>query len=292
MSTPTVSFVIPCYNEQEAITVVLDGIDRVMRPTGVTYEVIVVDDGSTDETPAICAQREGLIVLRHEQNLGNGAARSTGVRGAQGEFVIMTDADGTYPAEAIPELIAALQNADMVIGARRREAGTARWLRSPAKWFIRELASYMTRTRIPDLNSGLRGIRRELVPQFSHILPNSHSWVSTITIAFLSSGYRVRWIPIDYFKRIGRSTFHPIRDTYNYLTLVLRTITYFNPLRIFLPVSLMLLALGGGKAIWDIFRYNWHFPASTVMLIMTGVQVGALGMLADLIAKMANRRRD
>ncbi len=101
----------------------------------------------------------------------------------------------------------------------------------------------------------------------------------------------MRWIPIEYHPRIGRSTFHPIRDTYNYLTLVVRTITYFNPLRVFLPVSLLLLAIGMGKAISDVFRYNWHFPASTVMLVLAGVQVGALGVLADLIAKMANREQ-
>jgi glycosyltransferase involved in cell wall biosynthesis len=263
-----------------------------MRQVALSYEIIVVDDGCTDGTVERCLQRDGIIIVHHEKNMGNGAARSTGVRAAQGEIIVMTDADGTYPAEAFPELIAQMQHADMVIGARRREAGTVRWLRSPTKWFIRELASYMTRTRIPDLNSGMRAIRRSLIPQFFHILPNSHSWVSTITIAFLSSGYRVRWMPIDYHPRIGRSTFHPIRDTYNYLTLVLRTITYFNPLRIFLPISLLLLALGLGKAISDIVRYHWHFPASTVMLILTGIQIGALGVLADLIAKMTNRQHD
>ncbi len=291
MSALDVSFVIPCYNEEQAIGIVLDQIVAVMQPLGLTYEIIVVDDGSTDNTAALCERRQDVILVRHDHNMGTGAARSTGIRRAQGEFIVMTDADGTYPAEAIPELIAALQNADMVIGARRREAGTVRWLRSPAKWFIRMLACYMTRTHIPDLNSGLRGIRRALVPRFYHILPNSHSWVSTITIAFLSCGYRVRWIPIDYHPRIGRSTFHPVRDTYNYLTLVVRTITYFNPLRVFLPISLLLLTVGFGKAIADIVRYNWHFPASTVMLVLTGVQVGALGVLADLVAKMANREQ-
>ncbi|MEN6479922.1 MAG: glycosyltransferase family 2 protein [Anaerolineales bacterium] len=292
MSDPAVSFVIPCYNEELAIDSVLDGIEAVMQQVPLSYEIIVVDDGSTDSTVERCARREGIILERHERNMGTGAARSTGVRRAQGEMVIMTDADGTYPPEAIPGLIEMMQNSDMVIGSRRHEAGTWRWLRSPTKWFIRELASYMTRTRIPDLNSGMRAMRRSLIPQFYHILPNSHSWVSTITIAFLSSGYRVRWMPIDYYPRIGRSTFHPLRDTYNYLTLVLRTVTYFNPLRSFLPVSLLLLGAGFVKAIFDIARYNWHFPSSTVMLVLSGIQIGALGVLADLIAKMSNRPRD
>ncbi len=291
MTDPAISFVIPCFNEEEAIDPVLDGIIAVMAPTGLTYEIIVVDDGSTDGTVERCTRRPEVILERHERNMGTGAARTTGVKRAKGEFVIMTDADGTYPAEAIPEMIDALKTCDMVIGARRHEAGTVRLLRSPAKWFIRQLASYMTRTRIPDLNSGMRGFRRELMAQFYYILPNSHSWVSTITIAFLSSNYRVRWIPIDYYPRIGRSTFHPIRDTYNYLTLVVRAVMYFNPLRVFLPAGLFLLTVGGGKAVSDIFRYNWHFPASTVMLVVTGMQVLAMGLLADLIVKMANRPR-
>jgi hypothetical protein len=128
-------------------------------------------------------------------------------------------------------------------------------------------------------------MKRDAVLRFLSILPNTHSWVSTITMAFLSSNLEVRWIEIDYHKRIGKSTFHPIRDTYNYLTLVVRAIMYFNPLRVFLPLSLGLLTIGSVKAITDIFRYNFHFAPSTVMLVLTAVQLGAIGLLADLIVK-------
>ena len=143
----------------------------------------------------------------------------------------------------------------------------------------------MTQTHIPDLNSGLRAMKRDLIPQFFPILPTTHSWVSTITMAFLSSGYGVQWMPIEYYKRVGRSTFHPIHDTYNYLSLVVRTIMYFNPLRIFLPVTFGLLAVGLVKMVYDIFTYNFHFAPSTVMLMLTVVQLGALGLLADLIVR-------
>ena len=128
-------------------------------------------------------------------------------------------------------------------------------------------------------------MRRDLVLRFLPILPNTHSWVSTITLAFLSDGLRVRWVPITYHRRIGRSTFHPIADTYNYLSLVVRSIMYFNPLRVFLPVSLGMFAIGIGKAIYDIFAYQFHFAPSTVMLVLTALQLGAIGLLADLIVR-------
>jgi glycosyltransferase involved in cell wall biosynthesis len=285
-----VSIVIPVYNEEEAIEVVLRDIYAVMNPLGIGYEVIVVDDGSTDKTRALCEADPRVILLRHQRNRGNGAARTTGMRHAQGKYVVMTDADGTYPAAAIPAMLRELEECDMVIGARKREMGTMRLLRTPAKNFIRGLASYLTRTPIPDLNSGLRAMRRDVVMEFLPILPETHSWVSTITMAMLSSNYEVRWQPIDYFKRIGVSKFDPITDTYNYLTLVIRAIMYFNPLRIFLPLTLALLLLGVGKAVADVVRFDWHIATSTVMLILTAVQIGAMGMLADLVARKTNLR--
>lgn len=280
-----VSIVIPAYNEELAMKKILDDIVQVMAPLDVTYELIVVDDGSTDGTRAACEGRDDVTVISHAQNRGTGAARTTGVRHARGRYVLMTDADGTYPVDAIPRMIEELETCDMVIGAREREMGTLKWLRTLAKEAIRRLACYMTQTHIPDLNSGLRAMDREAVLRFIPILPTSHSWVSTITMAFLSNGYEVRWIPISYFKRIGNSTFHPVTDTYNYLSLVVRAIMYFNPLRVFLPVSLTLLGVGTAKACYDIFAYNFHFAPSTVMLVLTGVQVGAMGMLADLIVR-------
>ena len=281
-----VSIVIPAYNEQEAIEPVLDEIIATMEPLGLVYEIIVVDDGSSDGTVERCREHERVQVVSHGYNRGTGAARTTGVRAASGGYIVMLDADHTYPADAIPALLDEMEHADMVIGARDREAGTVRWLREPAKNFIRALASYMTESEIPDLNSGMRAIKRDLVMRFLPILPTSHSWVSTITMAALSSGYTVRWIPISYHQRIGRSTFHPIKDTYNYLTLVVRTIMYFNPLRLFLPLSLVILMLGLGKGVSDVIRFNFSIPASTVITVLAGIQLGAIGLLADLIVKV------
>jgi len=280
-----VSIIVPAYNEEEAIDCVLEDIVAVMDTVGRPYEIIVVDDGSSDTTAQRCEGYQGVTVISHDRNRGVGAARTTGVRAARGEYIVMTDADGTYPAQSIPALVETLDKCDMVIGARSQEMGSMRLLRSVAKEFIRLLASYMTRTKIPDLNSGLRAMRRSRVLEFLRILPTTHSWVSTITMAFLSSGYDVRWIPISYHKRIGRSTFRPIADTYNYLSLVVRAIMYFDPLRIFLPLTLLLFGVGVGKAIHDVFAYNFHFAPSTVILILSSFQIGAIGLLADLVVR-------
>jgi len=280
-----VSIVIPAYNEQDAIIDVLAEITRVMDSVDVCYETIVVDDGSTDETRERCEQFGNVRVIEHGRNRGVGAARTTGIRAARGEYVLMTDADGTYPCDAIPEMLATLKECDMVIGARAREMGTMRFLRTAAKEFIRLLASYLTRTKIPDLNSGLRAMRRDLVLRFLSILPTTHSWVSTITMAFLSSGYDVRWVPIGYRKRVGRSTFRPVSDTYNYLLLVIRAVMYFDPLRIFLPITFLVLTVGIGKLVYDAIAYHWHFTPSVIVLILSAIQVGAMGLLADLIVR-------
>ena len=282
-----ISIVIPMYNEEAAIADDLRGIQATMEAAGLEYEIIVVDDGSTDGCAEIVRGFEGVHLLQHPHNRGTGAARTTGVKAARGDIVVMTDGDGTYPNHEMPQLIEMVQQGNaMVIGARTREAGTMRWLRTPAKWFIRQLASYLTATRIPDLNSGLRAFRREIALGYINLLPNTHSWVSTITIAMLSDGHPVAWHPIDYYPRKGRSSFHPFTDTYNYLSLVVRSVTYFNPLKVFLPISLFFLIVGVIKMIRDfIFYQGFYVPAITLTLLVTGIQVGAIGLLADLIVK-------
>lgn len=286
---PLVTVVLPAYNEELAIEADLKVIRNAMEASGYSYEIIVVDDGSTDRTAAIAAGVPGVQVLRHHSNRGTGAARTTGVRAARGQIVAMSDADGTYPNGDLPRLVeAVLDGADMAVGARKIEAGTFRLLRTFAKEFIRRLASYLTATEIPDLNSGFRAVRRDVALRFLPILPTTHSWVSTITLALLSNGYRVEYLPIDYFPRVGRSTFHPIRDTYNYLSLVVRTVTYFNPLKIFLPVSLTLLVLGVVKGTYDLI-FNLRFRESDLVLIVVAVLVGMMGILADLIVMQGRR---
>jgi len=280
-----ISIVIPVYNEEAAIGDDLDLIKRTMDATGWPYEVIVVNDGSTDRTAEIVASRPWVRLLHHSHNRGTGAARNTGIQAAQGNIILMTDGDGTYPNQDMPKMVECLQHSDMVIGARTKEAGTIKWLRTPAKWFIRRLASYLTGTKIPDLNSWLRGFKRDIALKYLNILPTTHSCVSSITIAFLSDGYQVEFMPIDYYKRTGKSSFHPLRDTYNYLTLVIRSVMYFNPLKVFLPLSLFLFTIGGIKLIRDVIVYHFHVPTTTVLILLTAAQLGAMGLLADLIVR-------
>jgi glycosyltransferase involved in cell wall biosynthesis len=283
-----VSVVIPVYNEEEAIADDLDLVKKTMDASGLQYEVIVVNDGSTDRSVEIISSRPWVKLVHHERNRGNGAARTTGMKAAKGDVVIMTDGDGTYPNQDMPKLLEYMNQYDMVIGARVKEMGTIRWLRTPAKWFIRRLASYLTETEIPDLNSGLRAFRKDLAVKYLHIFPNTHSWVSTITIAFLSDGYTVKFVPIDYYTRKGKSKFHPLKDTYNYLTLVVRSVMYFNPLKVFLPVTLALALAGLIKLIRDILYYrSFYVPGVTLLLVLMAIQVAMMGFLADLIARRA-----
>jgi glycosyltransferase involved in cell wall biosynthesis len=283
-----VSVVIPVYNEEEAIGGDLDLIKTTMDAAGLAYEIIVVNDGSTDRSVEIISSRPYVKLVHHERNRGNGAARTTGMKAAKGDIIIMTDGDGTYPNQDMPKLLEYMQQYDMVIGARVKEMGTIKWLRTPAKWFIRRLASYLTETEIPDLNSGLRAFRKDLAFKYLHILPNTHSWVSTITIAFLSDGYSVKFVPVDYYTRKGKSKFHPLKDTYNYLALVVRSVMYFNPLKVFLPVTLALALAGVLKLIRDILYYrSFYVPGVTLMMILMAIQVAVIGLLADLIVRRA-----
>lgn len=282
-----VSVVIPAYNEEEAIGPELDDIRETMERSGYPFEIIVVDDGSTDATAEIAAAR-GARVIRHRRKRGAGASRRTGIVEARGDVVVMADGDGSYPVADIPKLLALFPEADQVVGARRTEAGTLPWLRRPTKWFIRQLASLLTGTRIPDLNSGLRAFKRDIMLKFLYLIPDGFSCVTTMTLTFLTNGYVVEYVPTDYYKRVGRSKFHPIKDTYNYLVTVLRIVLYFNPLKFFLPASLTLLILGAIRFLYHaLVRHNVR--ESDIMIILTGILVGAVGLLADLI--VTERRR-
>ena len=286
MKPNLVSIVIPVYNEEQAIGDDLDLIIETMEATDYDYEIIVVDDGSTDSSADIVRQRSQVRLVRHPYNRGTGAARTTGIKQAKGDVIVMTDGDGTYPNQDIPRLLGYMDEYDMVVGARRREAGTLRWLRSPVKHLIRLLASYLVGMRIPDLNSGFRVFKKELARTYLNILPRTHSWVSTLTIAFLSDGHTVKHVPIDYYPRKGRSTFRPVADTYNYMSLVARTIMYFDPLKVLLPVALFLGTVAVAKLVRDLATYRtFYIPGDTLLIVFVAAQVFVIGLLADLVVR-------
>jgi len=284
-----ISIIIPAYNEQEGIGETLTKIFETMDAAQYDYEVIVVNDGSSDRTPDEVKKFPRATLVHHTRNRGSGASTNTGVKHARGEICVMTDGDGTYPVQDIPRLLDEMNENDMVIGARVREAGTMKVLRTPAKWFIRSLASFLTDTKIPDLNSGLRAFKKVNALKYVHILPQGQSWVSTITLAHLSDDLDVKWIPIDYYERKGKSKFRPVQDTYNYLMLVLRTVMYFNPMKILFPFGALLLLLGIVRQVYEFFTINLAVHSSNVLLVIAGLNIVMMALLADLVVRRARQ---
>jgi glycosyltransferase involved in cell wall biosynthesis len=285
-TTLSYSVVIPAYNEEEGI----EDVVREIRSLPGHVELIVVDDGSSDAT-AQKAEGAGARVVRHRMNRGYGAALKTGIRAAREPAVVITDADGTYPNARIPELVALLEENAMVVGARVGGNVEIPWARRPAKWFLNRLANYLSEARIPDLNSGLRAFRREEVLRFFDILPAGFSFTTTITLAMHVNDHSVAYVPIDYHKRQGRSKIRPFQDTLNFLALIIRTILYFRPLKIFLPLSGFLFLLAIAILIYSAAFTDKIMDASVTITLMTSFQMAAIGLLADLIDKRSQSRR-
>jgi polyisoprenyl-phosphate glycosyltransferase len=244
----------------------------------------VVDDGSTDGSSDLLVGRD-VRLIRFGENRGSGSARRAGTQAARGDVVVWTDVDMTYPNDTIPELVAALDGYDHVVGARTSEEGTVKFLRVPAKYLIRRLASYLVETEIPDLNSGFRAFRRDVAAQYVHLLPAGFSCVTTMTMAFLGNGYSVRYVSIPYEKRAGRSKFHWWADTKRYITQVVRMTLSYNPLRVFLPIGLFLLTAGLIKLGWDWSQRDFQLAANTLLLFFIGFNVISIGLLADLVVR-------
>ena len=288
--TLDVSIILPVYNEVEHLRQEVVRIRAAMDASEYTYEIIVVDDGSTDGSGELAGSIDGLRVIRFLQNRGSGSARKAGTAAARGRVTVWTDVDMTYPNDTIPQLVKEMDGYDQVVGARTSEEGTKKALRVPAKWFIRKLASFLTSTKIPDLNSGFRAFRTDVARQYLRHLPAGFSCVTTMTMTFLANGYSVKYVPIDYGKRAGNSKFHPVKDTQRYGSQVVRMVLSYNPLRIFMPVGIALLVLGGGKTIYDISEYNWHLTTNTLLILFAAFQVIAIGLLADLVGRMSRDR--
>jgi len=282
-----VTVVLPCYNERDHIEKEVYRIREALDAAGMSYELLCIDDGSTDGTREILAELPGIRTIFFPRNQGSGTARRIGSMEARGKIVVWTDADMTYPNEQIPELVHELDdpNYDQVVGARKTEAGTYKFFRVPAKWAIRRLASYLTSTPIPDLNSGLRAFRRDVARPYLRLLPPGFSCVTTITLAFLSNGHPVKYVPIDYFKRAGKSKFHPFKDAYRYIIQVLRMVMYFNPLKVLFPIGLWLLGITFVKFFYDIIVHSFRITGSTVLVGLSAFNILAVALLADLVVK-------
>ena len=278
-----VSIIIPVYNEEGAIASTLAAVDETMRPTGRGYEVLVVDDGSADGTATALAAA-GARVVRHRANRGYGAALKTGIRATAHPLIAILDADGTYPIARLPELLARADEADMVVGARTGGSVHVPALRRPVKWLLTRVANLLSGHRIPDLNSGMRVFRRDLAERFFGLYPQGFSFTSTITLASHINGYRVEYVPIDYYRRTGASSIRPVRDTLNFFLLIVRMVVTFRPLNVFLPTAAALLVLGAIKAALD-FSRTGAFGVGSAILILTAIQIALMGLLADLVTR-------
>ena len=276
-----VSIIIPAYNEENAVREEVETIRKVMLSNGITHEIIVVDDCSLDNTAEQAAKADAKV-LRHSRNRGYGGALKTGMNAAENEIIVITDADGTYPAEAIPDMLEKIQEYDMVVGARIGVNVHVPFSRKPAKLFLRKLAGYLAGEQIPDLNSGLRIMKKSIVEQFYHILPKGFSFTTTITLACLCNDYLVYYHPIEYNKRVGNSKIRPV-DAYYFLLLILRTIVYFNPLKVFLPTGAVFFCFGMAKFIYDIYLNN--LSESAVFGFLGALVIWAIGLLSDQISK-------
>jgi glycosyltransferase involved in cell wall biosynthesis len=288
---PEFSVVVPCYNELAGLRQTLAQLTATLRAAG-PHEVLVVNDGSTDNSGALLAELQpampGLRVVTHPHNRGYGAALKTGLRHARAELIVITDADGTYPNERIPELVTLCREADMVVGART-VAGTAYPLmRRIPKAVLRVWVCWLVRAPVPDINSGLRVFRKSVAERFLHILPDTFSFTTTITMALLQGRYDVRFVPIQYAPRLGRSKIKPVQDTLRFVQLILRTGTYFAPLRVFLPVACLLGAGAAASFLYDALVLR-NLTDKTVLLFLFTLNAGMFAVLADLIVRRTSR---
>lgn len=279
-----VSLVVPAYNEEESIKKVVNELKTLSKDV----EIIVVDDGSTDGTYE-AAQEIGAKVLKHPYNKGYGAALKTGIENSKGNVICFFDADNQHRLEDLEEILKYIDDYDAVIGMRTGESHIP-LLRKPGKKILSLVANYLSNHKIPDLNCGLRAFKREALAKCLHILPDGFSFSTTTTLAMYKMGYNVKWLPVTTKVRIGKSTVKQIKHGPEILLLIVRIITLFDPLKIFLPVSIFLI---GGGLIYQVILIafkGFHIVGGTILSILAGILIFFFGILADQISALRRER--
>jgi len=287
------SIIVPCFNESLAVSKTAKEIFSTLTTwqenenVQLGFELIFVNDGSTDDTSVklslLGQDFKNLKIIDSKANCGYGASLKKGILVAKYDSIVITDADGTYPNERIPELIKGLEKNDMVIGARIGKNVQIPTLRRPVKWLLLQYARWMSKADIKDLNSGLRSMKKDKVFKFWNMLPNAFSFTSTITLSMHIEGLNVSYLPIDYHARIGNSSIKPIQDTVRFFSLVLRTVMYFKPLQVFGTMGLVMLAVAICVGITGKVMIGEVPDVITVSLFSTGSVFIGLGLLGDLI---------
>ena len=280
MAEPSdVTIVIPAFNEGEAI----GGVVSSLAAAGPWREIVVVDDGSQDDTSAR-ARAAGATVVRHPYNKGNGAAVKSGIRSAAGEYVLIVDGDGQHRPEDARRIVSRLGEYDLVVGARSRTT-QATHTRRFGNGALNGLASYLTGRDIPDLTSGFRGARSAHLREFIHLLPNGFSTPTTTTLAFIKAGYNVAFEPIEAKQRVGTSKIRLARDGAKFLMIILKIVTIFSPLRVFVPLSAGTFLLGVAYGVWNVIVHA-RIPNGSVLLILFAVVVFLVGLVSEQISAL------
>ncbi len=276
------SVIIPAYNEEKAIEETIKGLKKELTKLDLDYEIIVINDGSTDKTKKILEKIDGIRIINHPYNKGYGAALKTGISQAKGNWILITDSDGTYPTESIPELLKYTNEYDMISGARQ---GTYKPFHGrPAKWILNKIASYLTNRKIPDLNCGLRMFKKNMALEFWHLFPAGFSFTTTLTIAALANNYSVKFVPIKYYKRKGKSSLKPYKSFIEFIALIIRMIMYFKPLKFLVPAGSLITGLGFFYIIYGLIKLQ-NITDGAMVLLLAGLQIIFIGLVADLIVK-------
>ncbi len=275
-----ISIVLPAKNESGAIGQTIQNIHALQ----LAHEIIVVNDGSTDNTKAI-AEQAGAKVVSHPYSKGNGAAIKTGARAATGDIIVFMDADGQHDPQDIPRLLEHIeQGYDLVVGARQK-GSQASLGRGIANGLYNNLASYMTEQKVEDLTSGFRAVRADKFREFLYLLPNGFSYPTTSTMAFFRAGYSVSYIPIHAAKRIGKSHIRPLKDGVRFFLIIFKIATLFSPLKMFLPIAVMLFMMATGwygYTLWDAGR----FTNMSALLYTGSVMVFLMGLISEQITAL------
>lgn len=281
---PAISVIVPAYREAAVIGQVVERIHKVMQLDGRPYEIIVVDDGSGDETAARAAGT-GARTISHPYNIGNGAAIKTGIRHARGSILVMLDGDGQHAPEDIPRLLAQIGPYDMAVGARTRDSDSAAH-RDLANLIYNWLATYVCGRRIEDLTSGFRAMKGDLARGFVYLLPNTFSYPTTITLATVRSGRSLAYVPITAARRVGRSKIRPLRDGSRFLMIILKIATLFSPLKVFVPAAILMFLTGFGYGLFKVLFLSQRYGPTSAMLMTVAVVVFMVGLVSEQVAQL------
>lgn len=280
-----VSIVLPAKNESAAIGQTIAQIQQLQ----LAHEIIVVNDGSTDNTKQI-AEAAGAKVVTHPYSIGNGAAIKTGARSATGDVIVFMDADGQHDPNDIPKLVEKInQDYDLVVGARQK-GSQASLGRGIANSLYNNLATYMTEQKVEDLTSGFRAVRADKFREFLYLLPNGFSYPTTSTMAFFRAGYSVAYVPIHAAKRIGKSHIQPLKDGVRFFLIIFKIATLFSPLKMFLPIAVVLFLIATSWYGYTLYEFN-RFTNMSALLYTGSIMIFLMGLISEQITALMYKEK-